>query len=341
MRLYKRSGSPKWWATWNDQDGKRHRRSSGTDDRKLAEALAAKWVKAGFLEEHFGKIPEVPFSEALLKYAKVHKRDHSRTFEKVTRYRLKYLQERFGKYAISEITLPVVREYMDERLETVSLGTAQKDVSILRAILNMAYRDGHLERQPRFPRFKILKGRDRWLTHGEEERLVAAAPGHLVPIIRFAVDTGGRLSEILRLDWRQVDLNQKRVRFVETKNGEDRTVRLCARACATLAGLGPEERGPVFGFRGKPIKSVKTAFDRARDKAGLGDFRFHDLRHTFASRLVQGGVPLYDVMHLMGHKSLDMVQRYAHLAPDYQTRAIQALDRGGHNLGTPESRSAA
>ena len=84
---------------------------------------------------------------------------------------------------------------------------------------------------------------------------------------------------------------------------------------ATLSGLGPRDSGPVFLFRGKPIRSVKTAFDKARRKAGLLDVRFHDLRHTFASRLVQGGVPLYDVMHLTGHKSLQMVQRYAHLAP--------------------------
>ncbi|MDP6953733.1 MAG: tyrosine-type recombinase/integrase [Alphaproteobacteria bacterium] len=73
----------------------------------------------------------------------------------------------------------------------------------------------------------------------------------------------------------------------------------------------------------------------------LSDVRFHDLRHTFASRLVQQGVPLYDVMHLMGHKSLDMVQRYAHLAPDFQERAIQALNQLGHNLGTGEGDKAA
>ena len=168
-----------------------------------------------------------------------------------------------------------------------------------------------------------------------------ASPRHLRPIVRFAVDTGGRLSEILRLDWRDAELGRRRVCFRETKNGEDRTVRLCERAQATLAGIGAKDSGPVFIFRGKPIKSVQTAFEKARTKAELEDVRFHDLRHTFASRLVQGGVPLYDVMHLMGHKSLDMVQRYAHLAPDYQDRAIRALDGLGHNLGTLTSREAA
>ena len=198
-----------------------------------------------------------------------------------------------------------------------------------------------MENAPRFPRFKRQKPRDRWLTFEEEQKLVAVSAPHLVSVIRFAVDSGGRLSELLGLDWRYVDLDNKRVRFVDTKNGEDRTVRLCDRACATLASLGPKDAGPVFTFRGKPIRSVRTAFVKACKKAGLENVRFHDLRHTFASRLVQGGVPIYDVMHLTGHKSLEMVHRYAHLAPDYQERAIQALNTFGHNLGTIEGRSAA
>ena len=295
MRLFKRKGTPHWWATWNDQDGKRHRRSSGTSDRKLAEALAAKWVKEDFLAEHFGKKPEVPFSEALLRYAEAQKRDHPRHFE----------------------------------------------VSTLRSILYKAYREDLLDTAPKFPRFKRLKPRDRWLTVEEEHRLVACSARHLVPIIRFAVDTGGRLSEILGLDWRNVELGHKRIRFVDTKNGEDRTVRLCDRACATLASLVPKERGPVFTYRGRFVESVGAAFRSARQKATLNDVGFHDLRHTFASRLVQGGVPLYDVMHLMGHKSLDMVQRYAHLAPDYQKGPIQVLNNLGHNLGTVERRQSA
>ena len=101
-----------------------------------------------------------------------------------------------------------------------------------------------------------------------------------------------------------------------------------------MLDIGPKETGLVFTYKGKAIQRVKRSFDRAREMAGLADVRFHDLRHTFASRLVQGGVPLYDVMHLTGHKSLEMVQRYAHLAPDYQERAMGVLNGVGHNMGT-------
>ena len=172
-------------------------------------------------------------------------------------------------------------------------------------------------------------------------RLLDAAAHHLRPLLAFAMDTGGRRSELLKLDWLNVDLDRKVVIFTETKNGEDRTVRLTERALDVLKALGPMKLGPVFTFNGNPIKDVKGAFDTARRAAGKEDSRFHDLRYTFASRLVQKGVPIYDVMHLTGHKSMAMVQRYAHLAPGYQDRAIEALNAYGweaknrwYDLGT-------
>jgi integrase len=336
MRLYKRKGTPHWWATWNDQDGKRHRRSSGVSNRKLAEALAAKWVKEDFLAEHFGKKPEVPFSEALLRYAEAQKRDHPRHFMDKTRYRLRFLAQRFKGFDVSDFTYRAVQEFIDERAETVSSGMILRDTAIIKAIINKARREGFSDFVPNFPRIRPSKPRNRWMTVSEERRLIAAAAPHLKSLIKYAVDTGGRLSELLGLDWRQVDLIDRRVTFLDTKNGEDRTVRLCARAFQTLLELGPKKSGPVFTFHGEPIKSVKTSFSSARKKAGIADLRFHDLRHTFASRLVQGGVPLYDVMHLTGHKSLSMVQRYSHLAPDFQEGAMRVLDALGHNLGTDD-----
>ena len=336
MRIYKRKGSPNWWVTWNDQDGKRHRRSSGTEERKLAEALAANWVKEGFMERHFGKTPEVAFSEVLLRYAKAQKRGHPHHFREKTRCRLRQLAGWFEGLNLSEITPGVIQRVVEERLSEVSMGTVQKDMATLKAILNKACREELLDAVPHFPKLKTPKPRNRWLTEEEEDRLVRAASAHLVPLIRFAVDTGGRLSEILGLDWRYVDPLNRRVTFVNTKNGEDRIIRLCNRALDTLMGLGLKEFGPVFTYKGKAMKRVKPSFDQAREKADLDDVRFHDLRHTFASRLVQGNVPLYEVMQLTGHKSLAMVQRYAHLAPDYLERAIRVLTARGHNPGTFE-----
>ena len=131
------------------------------------------------------------------------------------------------------------------------------------------------------------------------------------------------------MDWRNVDLKRGFITFTKTKNGEDRAIRLTERAKRVLKEQGSKTSGPVFTFHGKAMQSVQTSFTVAKREAGLEDFRFHDLRHTFASRLVQQGVSLYEVMHLTGHKSFQMVQRYAHLAPEFQERAIAALEAYG------------
>ncbi len=279
------------------------------------------------METHFGKKPDLAFSEILLHYAKALKRNNPSDFMEKNRYRIKFLADRFKDYNVSDLTYRVIQEFVDERLETVSSGMVLKDVAYIKAAINKARREELTDFVPNFPRIKPSRPRNRWLTHDEEECLVQAAASHLKPIIRFAVDTGGRRSELLRLDWRYVDMENRRVTFIKTKNGEDRTVRLCERAYETLVALEPKDTGPVFTYGGKALSGFKSSFDTAREKAGIKNFRFHDLRHTFASRLVQGGVPLYNVMHLTGHKSLEMVQRYAHLAPEYQDAAIAVLDQ--------------
>jgi len=329
MRIFRRKNSRKWWADWTDQKGHRHRKSTGTNDKSLAQALAAKWTQESFLEQHFGVIPDIAFSEALLRYGQERQRDNPVSYKASVKSRLQRLINRFGEVNLSDITPAVIREWMDERLSEVKPASALRDLSTLRAILNKAFREGLLAQVPPFPRMKKAPGRCRWLTVEEERRLLLAAKPHLRALIAFAADTGGRKSELLKLDWQNVNLERGFVMFTQTKTGEDRSVRLTDRAQRVLTGLGAKESGPVFTYRGQAIKDVKTTFDKARTRAELEDFRFHDLRHTFASRLVQQGVSLYEVMHLTGHKSFQMVQRYAHLAPDFQERAIGALNAYG------------
>lgn len=335
MRIYKRKGSAKWWASWNDQNGRRYRKSTGTEDKELAQAVAAKWKQESFMEHHFGAIPEIPFRDALLRYGKERKRENPQSYEASVRYRLQFFLDKFDGLTLSEINLVRIQDFSDERLDQVKQATVQKELATLKAILNKAHREGRLFTVPPFPRMKKLKGRCRWLTLEEERRLLAAAAKHLKPLITFALDTGGRRSELLKLDWRNVDLERGLVTFTKTKNGEDRSIRLTERAKQVLKDLRPKDIGPVFTYGGKPMKDIKHSFDKARQDAGVEDFRFHDLRHTFASRLVQQGVPLYEVMHLTGHKSFSMVQRYS-LAPDYQERAIEALN----SYGTIRSQSS-
>ncbi len=329
MRIYQRKNSTKWWVDWTDQKGHRLRKSTGTDDKKLAEALAAKWTQESFLEQHFGVIPEFPFQEALLRYGQERLRDNPVSYKASVKSRLQRLMDRFGDKTLTDLTHAVIREWVDERLGEVKPATALRDLSTLRAIMNKAFREGLLAQVPPFPRMKKDAGRCRWLTVEEEKRLLMTSKPHQRALIAFAVDTGGRRSELLKLDWQNVDLARGFITYTKTKNGDDRTIRLTDRAIQVLTDLGPKETGPIFTYRGQSMKDVSTAFAKARTRAGLDDFRFHDLRHTFASRLVQQGVSLYEIMHLTRHKSFQMVQRYAHLAPDFQERAIAALNAYG------------
>ena len=109
------------------------------------------------------------------------------------------------------------------------------------------------------------------------------------------------------------DVPNGRVTFIETKNGEDRSVRLTERALHILLAIGPKDSGPVFTYNEKPLKDVKTAYDTARKKAGLEDVRFHDLRHTFASHAIQANQSLPVIGAILGHKSPQTTNRYAHM----------------------------
>jgi len=290
------------------------------------------------MEQHFGVIADPPFCEALLRYGEEKQRANPDGYTASVRYNLQRLLDQFEGLNLSEFNVMMLQDFANQRLKTVKEGTLHRELAILRAILNKAHREGSLSVVPPFPKVKPSKGRCRWLTGDEEAKLLEAAKPHLRALIAFAVDTGGRRSEVFKLDWRNVDLARGAVTFTKTKNGEDRSVRLTNRAKQVLMDLGPQKSGPVFTYRGKPIKDVKTAFEKARNTVGLEDFRFHDLRHTFASRLVQKGISIYEVMHLTGHKSLVMVQCYAHLAPDYQNRAIEALNELRRNFGTVDQK---
>jgi len=343
MELYRQKKSKFWHVTYTDKDGRRVRRSTKTEDRRLAEEIALKWVNDTILEQHWGVKPPVPFNDCLLRYAALHKRDHAKSFKASTFYRLNTLTKHFGGMIANDIDELAIRKFINVRREVIQSGTVRKEVSTLMAILNLAVADGYLDKAPKSPKLKKAPSRMRWLTYDEEDRLcdsVSFRARHLVPLIRLACDTGGRRSELLNLDWKYVDLANRRLTFVKTKNGSDRTIRLCDRAVETLLERGPKASGPVFSWGGRRMGQVSESFRNARKAAGMPELHFHDLRHTFASRLVQGGVSLFEVMKMLGHSSYEMVQVYAHLQPDYQNAAIEVLNRRGHNPVIPANEDA-
>ncbi len=225
-----------------------------------------------------------------------------------------------------------------------------RHLAVLKAVLRKAAQDwGALEQVPSISLFKLRNQRYRWLTRAEEDRLLDTAAPHLRDLLVFLLDTGARLSEAAQLTWRDVQIDRLprgMVKFMTTKSGLPRSVPL-TRQCRAVAEHGSRpalprgrcrvflhrQTGPKNGRprRAKPFNRPHRAFYAACERAEVGDFRIHDTRHTFASRLVMKGVPLMEVSKLLGHSSLAMTMRYAHLVSSliWATRTVHSADQGG------------
>lgn len=168
----------------------------------------------------------------------------------------------------------------------------------------------------------------RYLSVEECKTFIHGCAPHLRPVVIALFHTGVRLNEILSLTWNRVDLLHGFIHLDKTKNDERRDIPISSTLHETLSGIVRRIDSPyVFlGVDGKRIKSIRTGFKSALRRAGITDFKIHDCRHTFASHLVMGGVPLYTVGKLLGHKDPLMTQRYAHLAPEQMTAAVSVLD---------------
>lgn len=171
-------------------------------------------------------------------------------------------------------------------------------------------------------RFHEARGAYRWLRPEEASRLVLAASPHLKPIIQAGLYTGGRLREVLSLEWAQVDFEARRVTFTwETTKGKNtRSVPLVAALRDVLLQM---RRGrsneKVFVWNDKPIASIKTAFKTAANKAGLRPpmLRYRDLRHTFSTWARLNGVDLFTLQAWLGHSTIEMTMIYAHVTPEH------------------------
>jgi len=169
----------------------------------------------------------------------------------------------------------------------------------------------------------------RYLSKEECQKLIDACDPHLRPIVITALNTGMRKAEILNLRCDQVDLKHGFILLEITKNGERREIPINHTLRKTLMALPRCLDTPYVFFdlrTGKPYKNIKRSFASTCKRAGIKDFRFHNLRHTFASHLVMAGVDLTTVKELLGHKTLTMTLRYAHLAPSHKIKAVNVLD---------------
>ena len=336
MALYKRDSV--WWMSFT-HNGKQFRRSTETEDKKLAQRIFDK-LKGEIAEgKWFEKLPgeEYKFRDLMKKYmleysavnkaASSHKRDKSL---------VKQLVSYFGDYYLTEITPAMISDFKVKRRDDgVSPRTINYELITMSHAFNIAIREWGLVSDN--PVKKVRKERvsnsiERWLTLEEEKKLLESSPKWLQDIIVFAIHTGMRQSEILDLKWSQVDMERRTVTISEQKN-----------RCVDTLPLNETVMRLLWAKRDVPVESdayifpntlnqrkenrvLLTAFYKAMDQADITNFRFHDLRHTFATRLVQNGVDLYSVQKLGRWKNVTMVQRYAHHHPESLRAAIEMID---------------
>jgi integrase len=243
------------------------------------------------------------------------------------------LKRHFKERLLSHIGVRDVEEFLAARRADVKTATANRSLTVLKHMLRKAVEWGYAASNPAAG-FKPEKERNRrefFLTADQADELLEKTPEHIRPLVVAALHTGARRGELLGLTWQDVDLDRRLVTFRDTKNGEDRTVRMSETLTATLRRLPSRlQGGPVFrSSEGKALEpaAFRKDFEAAAKGAGLKGFRFHDLRHSAASFLVQAGVPLNTVREILGHKSITMTLRYAHLAPEHQEDAAKAMDR--------------
>ena len=173
-------------------------------------------------------------------------------------------------------------------------------------------------------------GRTRFLSEEETQCLIDCASDHLKPIIMTALNTGMRLGEILSLTWDQVHIEaviEPYIEIAQTKNNKKRFVPLDDDMVVLFQSLKNNDSSYVFlGTHGKELKSIKEPWHDALNRVGISDFRFHDLRHTFASHYIMNGGDLLAFKEILGHNDLKMVERYAHLATAHKQRQINNLN---------------
>jgi integrase len=233
----------------------------------------------------------------------------------------------------SEITESTV-DMMVCKLEAKgnSNGTINRKLAALSKMMTLAHRRGFINRKPHLERRREAQGRIRWLSQQEEAQLLTTfrhfGRDDFADLVVMLVDTGLRVSEALKMEWRDIDLAEGWVRLWDTKNGGARSVPLTTRVVEMLQRLqGIDPQGP---FSEIAPRTFNEFWVRVRSHMGLSqDAQFvpHALRHTYISRLVQAGVDLRTVQELAGHKTLAMTFRYAHLAPKNLKAAVDVLDR--------------
>jgi len=262
-----------------------------------------------------------------LDYSKANHRSYKRSVT-IAKVLLRFL----GAKRLSEISSFDVERYkVDRKKDEVALSTINRELTVLKRMFNLAIEWEATNTNPvKGVKFFTVKNKPMDIFSKDDfAKLHNSASPHLKPILICAISTGMRASEIFNLKWRDVNISDESITVRDTKNSDYRVIPINLNLKKTLLVQSEENENSceyVFLYNGEKIQRVDKSFKTAIRKAGIKKFRFHDLRHTFATRLVMKGVDLVTVKELLGHKSIIMTQRYSHPTPEHKKRAVNIVN---------------
>jgi len=314
MSLFKRGST--WWIDFTTPSGERIRCTANTKEKSEAQEFHDKLKSDAWRVSKLGEKPKHTWDEAALKW--LHESQHKATHEEA-KGKIRWLQQFFRGRSLESIDRDLIAAIGDAKAQQTSPATANRTLGLIRAILRKAaYEWEWIDNAPKVKLFHEAKRRIRWITPEQASGLLAELPEHQRDFAQFALATGLRQANVMKLEWSQVDMVRS-VAWIHPDQAKGRKaihIPLNSVAMAVLTRQVGKHPSRVFTFRGNPIRQVNTkAWHNALKRAGIEDFRWHDLRHTWASWLVQHGTPLNVVQEMGAWESEGMVRRYAHLAP--------------------------
>lgn len=312
---------PVWWLDVTTPGGQRIRRSTGTADKKQAQEYHDRLKADLWRQDKLGEIAQHSFQEAAIKLLK--------DYEDTKSYGAKachiaYWRTQFSGRDISSLTtdeilqaLPTHIQRPHQKQRPITKATRNRYLTTMRRMLNLCVEWGWITTAPKLTSTPEPMDKIRWISKEQAQVLVSSFRRDWIrDCVTFGLSTGMRAGEILKLRWSDVDL-PRGIAWVtadNAKSGRARAVPLNAEAVTVIRRRIGTHIERVFTRNGKPQKQIDhKMFDCACKKASIKDFRFHDLRHTWASWHVQSGTPLFVLKELGGWETLEMVKRYAHM----------------------------
>ncbi|WP_256207863.1 site-specific integrase [Nitrosomonas sp. Nm166] len=307
--------------------GERVRCSAATEDKTQAQEFHDKLKAESWRVVKLGDKPKRTWDEAAYKWL-METQDKKTHHDDVAK--INWLQQFFrGKY-LDELTRDVIAGIGELKRKETSPATANRLLALIRSILRRAALDWEwIDKPPVIKLYRETKRRVRYLSATQASILIRELPQHLADMVTFSLATGLRRSNVTKLEWSQVDM-QRNVAWIhgdQAKAGKPIHVTLNTTAIAVLTRQIGKHPRSVFSYKGRPITQVNTkAWYKALKRADIEDFRWHDLRHTWASWLTQNGVPLNVIQEMGAWESAEIVRRYAHLAPEQFSQHARVLD---------------